>query len=846
MADKKTRHVIDDQTGGRNGYDAAWAIKDTECADAVNVDFYKSRFGNKRGGMLAAGVSGMTCTGILSSAFRHVPATDETLAELWVADDAATSIINRLAGGTAWAAPTLKDAPTGNGWDMTAASINGKLALAYKTAQNRLHVWDGTTVRRAGLAFPVAAPAVANQGAPSGAATFDAAATLAYGATTTFTHVCGVGASVLWVFLRADTAAVTGVTYNGVAMTLATSVTATGNYYLFYLINPAAGSHTVSIAVSGSSVGGGSASYTGTNTTGIPDATNTGATSGTTLTTAVTTVADNCLAVVGVADRSGTNPTASTNATSRAVPGGGASMTLFESTAAKTPPGSQSISATVTAASSAISLMASFPPAAGSTYAAVTRTYRVRWTRQSSGVTIGRSEPSTAVTFTPDGAHTAARLTQPTVAGEGETHWEVEASTDAITFYLIATVPIATTTYDDSAATTSYANNPISDLTGTYDLQKSYKFIAADQNRLLGFGSYVATDKQARIEISAVIGSSDVGDEERVDTSIVNSVIDLDENDSGVATGLGGPILGSYFAFKDRQVAQLTATGSTDQPYRVDFISKSIGAVAHVAIVRAEDKDGNAALYWMSHRGPYRWSINGLEYIGRNVEDYVLGGNATINLGATKRTAVAVYHQDKRQVWFWWATGASNDPNVGFIFDVQTGGWSRVPSGDLLANIRCATLFANTLGAAMSRDLKPYVGQTGAVTRIWKTDTGTDDNGTAFQAYVDTKAIEPGGAGVTGGVGDASLLAKISEGVTISASVIPDYDSSRMKTGTCSLSATGSETRTIPLNSRLSDSGFAAELGFVQYRIGDAVAVSNAWTLDRLVVPIGKAAAAGA
>lgn len=636
MSDKKERHVIADMSGGRNGFDAPWAIRDNECVDNPNIDYYKSKFGNKRGGMTDPTTTNVTRTGKTSSLFRHVPGTDETAAELWAVDDAATPIIERLAGGTAWSAPTLKDAPTGNGWDVTAASINGKFALAYKTAVGRMHFWDGSTVRRGGLAA-TAAPTAANTG--------------------------------------------------------------------------------------------------------------------------------------------------------------------------------------------------------GGAYAAVLRYYRQRVTVQSGGITIRRSEPSAYVSFTPSGAGTAARVTQATPPSEGETHWEVEASVDSFTFYRIATVVIGTTTYDDSAATTSYSGNTLSDLTGKYTLQKSYKFVAADQNRLLGFGSHTTTDKQSRIEISAVIGSSDVGDEERLDTSVVNSYIDLDENDSGVATGLCGPILGSYFAFKERQVWQLTATGSTSQPYRQDAISKSIGAIAHVAIVRAEDKEGNAALYWMSHRGPYRWSINGLEYIGRGIEDYVLGDNATINLAATKRVAVTSYYADKRQVWFWWATGSSNDPDTLAIYDVVSGGFSRVPTSDALANVRCAVQFADTLGAAMSRKLKPYVGQTGGNTRIWKADTGTDDNGAAFKAYVVTKAVEPGGPGFFGEVSDSILLAKSGSGVTISDMVIPDFDSTRAKTGTCLLTATGSETR---VSRRIEDSGFGEDVSFIQHQIGDAAAVANSWTLDRIVTPFGK------
>ncbi len=639
MADALTRQVIGDLSGGRNGFDPAWDIRDNQCVEAINVDFYKTRFANKRGGLAAIATTGATTTGIISSLFRHVPGADETLAEFWSVDDSATPIINRLAAGTTWVAPTLKDAPTGNGFDFTAATVNGLLSLAYKSGQARHHVWDGSTVRRAGLASM-----------------------------------------------------------------------------------------------------------------------------------AVPTVGDT---------------------------GGGA-------------------------------------------YAAILRYYRTRATVQVGGVTVRRSEPSTAASFTPIGTGTAARVTQGAPPGEGETHWEVEASVDNATFYRIATVVIGTTTYDDSAATTSYPANPLSALTGVYTLPKPYKFVAGDQNRHLGLSSWTATDKQSRIEISAVAGSLDIGDVERIDTSALNYFIDLDESDSGIATGLAGPIFGAYFAFKERQVWQLTPTGSTAGPYRQDAISKSIGALHHLAIARGEDAFGNPALYWTSHRGFYRWSVSGLEYIGRNMEDYVIGPTATINLAATKAVARTIYYADKRQVWFWIATGASNDPNQLFLYDVITSGWTRVPTGDKLANVRCAVPFSNTIAAAMSRDLKPYVGQIGANNLILKADTGTTDNGTTYQAYVITKATEPGGPGFVGEIGDCDLLAKAGAGVTITDTITGDFGlTGQLSSGTALLTPTDTETRVL----RRLEGTALSNIAFVQHQIGDAAAVSNAWTLDRVIVPYTKKAA---
>ena len=613
----------------------------------MNVDFYRTRFAHKRNGMasvLSSFSSGGPFTGTISSVFRHLPSPDQTLAELWAVDDAATNVVGRMAGGTTFVAPTLKDAPTGNGYQWTGTSINGLLMLGYKSGTARMHCWDGVTVRRTGLAA-----------------------------------------------------------------------------------------------------------------TGAP------------------TAAD----------------------------GGG-----------------------------------------GGGYAAVLRYYRQRSTVQSSGITVRRSEPSASVTFTPSGANLNATVTQATVINEGETHWEVEASTDNATFYRIATVAIGTATYADSAATSTYNTNPLSALTGVYTLQKPYKFVKADQNRLLGFGSWTATDKQSRLEISAVIGSSDIGDAERVDNSAVNSYIDFDENDSGVPIGLAGPILGTFFVFKDRQTWQLTPTGVTTAPYQQLAISKSIGALNHDAIALGEDAAGNPALYWMSHRGPYRWSVNGLEYIGRNVEDLTLTGTV-LNLAASASVARTIYYGDKRQVWFWWATGSSNDCNQCGFYDLITGGWSRVNPLDALANVRCAVMFANTLGASMSYDLKPYVGQAQAVNRLWKADTGNTDNGTNFAGYTITKAYEPGGAGFYGSVGEPMLLAQAASGVSITDQCIGDFGA-QSNSGSADISPTSQGRAETRVSVKISGAGFAGNLRFVQHQIGDnpnKPAPASAWTIERLVVPFSRAQA---
>lgn len=650
MSDKNGRLAIEDLRSGRNGADPPQTLSDTECAEALNVDWFNSPFGRRRGGVATVSLTNSPFTGTMSSLFRHVPTTLETSAELWGTDDAATPVIGRLAGGTAWATPTLKDAPTGNGWDFTYASLNGVLFMAYQSAVDRLHCWDPVLakVRRTGLAA-MGTPSVADTG--------------------------------------------------------------------------------------------------------------------------------------------------------------------------------------------------------GGTYAAVLRYYRVRLTEQRAGVTVRRSEPSASASFTPSGGGASARVTQGTVAGEDETHWEIEASTDNATFYRIGTVVIGTTTYDDSVVTTAYSNSPLSATIGTYTLQKSYKYIAVDQGRLLGFGAYTSTNPQSRIEWSAVVGSSDVSDVERVP---IGNYKGLDENDSGFATGLVGPVNGSFFAFKYRQFWKGTPTGNVSTPYNWIPLDKTMGAVGPQAIKVGEDERGNATIYFMSFRGPWRYGLMGKEYIGKRVEDKTLGANSgtTLSLGASRVVSHFQWYADLRQMWMWVATGTSNDPDTVLMYTVGRaalfgsasheptvpGGFSIFTGG--VATARCAVMFSNTIGATMSRDLKPYIGSTSAVNTIGKANTGTQDFGVNFQAYLDTKAYDPWGTAFYGTVAAVQLTAAAANGVSVQVTTTADFGVSATA-DQASLTPGGSETRVQPA---LGGAVALAQMQNVRFRVGDGGAVNAGWQLDSLDVTWTKGA----
>jgi hypothetical protein len=325
--------------------------------------------------------------------------------------------------------------------------------------------------------------------------------------------------------------------------------------------------------------------------------------------------------------------------------------------------------------------------------------------------------------------------------------------------------------------------------------------------------------------------------EERVDTTGVY-FLDLDENDSGVPTGLVGPVWGNFYPFKSRELWELAPTGSADQPYRRTAITKELGCVGAHAACRGEDAHGNPCIYFMSHRGEYRYSLNGLEYIGRGIEDLIIGPTSTMNMGATKVIAHQIYHQDRRQLWVWFATGSSNDPDTLCVFDVRANGgrgaWSRFTGQ--MAGARASVMFASSIGATMGYRLVPYIGLAASNDKIVKCDdTATNqDSSSSFQAYFTTRPIEVPGFNIH--TGDVMVLAPAASGVTLTATVTPNFGAQTAQTGTALLTAAGSETRV----SKRCEGSALGGAQFLQIQFGDAAVANNNWSVDRLIVPVDR------
>lgn len=159
---------------------------------------------------------------------------------------------------------------------------------------------------------------------------------------------------------------ITGVTYNGVSMTLVQKQTGanTRMSYLYRLVNPATGSHNVVINCTNNHfLIAGAVSYTGAAQSGQPDNSNTGqSTSVTSYATSLTTVADNCWVVLWA----GANIIAAgAGCTSRAVDAAFASWRICDSNGVVHPAGSYSMTTTNGSATFGNHIMASIAPATG-------------------------------------------------------------------------------------------------------------------------------------------------------------------------------------------------------------------------------------------------------------------------------------------------------------------------------------------------------------------------------------------------------------------------------------------------------------------------------------------------
>jgi hypothetical protein len=171
----------------------------------------------------------------------------------------------------------------------------------------------------------------------------------------TFSHTCSGSDRVLFVGFVWSTSDddVTGVTYNGVAMTLVAKNLTGMNRYLYRLVAPATGANNVVInTTNGHTIFAGAVSYTGADATQPSSATtNSSASGATSLLTSTTTTVDQAWVVLLEGSFNGNpEPGAGTGATKRAADSSFGTWGFFDSGAAISPAGSYDMTTTRTSA----------------------------------------------------------------------------------------------------------------------------------------------------------------------------------------------------------------------------------------------------------------------------------------------------------------------------------------------------------------------------------------------------------------------------------------------------------------------------------------------------------------
>jgi hypothetical protein len=489
------------------------------------------------------------------------------------------------------------------------------------------------------------------------------------------------------------------------------------------------------------------------------------------------------------------------------------------------------------------------------TYAATIRYYRVAW-RVKNGSTIQRqSLTGPSVSFTPSGTGTHARITQPSVPSEGETHWVIfgaeqitdpdTGGTDEGSYFELAEVAIATTTYDDNEVPTDYdVNNDPAPDEGTYTPFPSVKYLLSDGNRLIGLSPWETAQgdslvpRAGRVYFGPSLDSTDADDDERISNTLdFIGYIDVQRNSGSEDRALAGPINGQVMVFQSRGLSFLAPTGNATVPYRRVHETSGVGAVSQESTFEGEDEAGRTAIYWCDPiRGPYRYGAMGLEWCGYDVQDVW----ATVNLAATTRVAAGVYDPELRACIFGIATGSSNTLSEFLVFFVREGrstktegvrgGWVRW-SENSATTFRSMAMLPASLGATMSRKLKPYFGDSTNLRR-WNDDSSTQDGSTSFQAYVQSKAHDYGRLWHHKRISEAYLQASAQTGVTITQTFIRNFGDETNRTDTVLLTAAGSETRVI----KKFEGSACADVKMLQVRLGDGSASTATWTLDEHIV----------
>jgi hypothetical protein len=475
---------------------------------------------------------------------------------------------------------------------------------------------------------------------------------------------------------------------------------------------------------------------------------------------------------------------------------------------------------------------------AGSGTLTGTRYGRVRFVEVSGSTVLRRSEPSAVKTHSPSGTGASITWTRPTAPSEGETHWEVELSTDNANFYRMDRIALATTTHSDSVvyATGYAATGTLSEDTGDYTPLWSARYATADEDRLVIAGSWEDDALASRVGWTPVFNADGVGNDERLESD-TDPTKDLDTYKYGPVTGLSEPILGGIWVTKQHAVYKLSRTGKRDVAYEADLFSAALGGI-HGSLVSGVDETGQPCLYAIDfEQGPYRIGIGGIKRCGEDLR----ATWSTLNINATAVVTQALYYPKKKQVIWCLATDANNRPDKAVVLHVDKArpyadgirkGWALWTGTRASALSMC--LFASNIDDNTTRNLNlvPFIGLEGS-SLVHRCDTGTDDNGTAFVSTITSKPYFMRSPAHHFEARAAALMGKATTNAKVDVKCIRDFGiETTVTVSDVTFTASGSETQV----TNLLDSFKGAEMEVGQFQFTDVASPSAQWQLNRFDV----------
>jgi hypothetical protein len=397
------------------------------------------------------------------------------------------------------------------------------------------------------------------------------------------------------------------------------------------------------------------------------------------------------------------------------------------------------------------------------------RYYRVRLVNKSgAGQVRIQSEPSEALTFTPSGSGASVTVTRPAVSVLGATDWTIEASVDNVSFYVLATLPLATTTYSDAVDyTAGYINSgTLSEDIGDYTLLPSAAFVAVAEDRLILAGHRTDEALNSRVWWTPVTASPGVGNNERLEWD-TTPFLDLDSTEGGGITGVAAEIAGTAHVFKRKAIYRLVRTGIRTRAFQAYALTKERGALKG-SIVNAIDQTGAPlTLFVDAAVGPCVISNQGVREAGYDVLPLLRP-----YLSAASVRVRAIHYPNTRTVR-WWFSADGLDPisvvlhlrEMRLTPDGYRRGWT-LHTGVAVADV--------TLDAATGRPLTAHTAADGLL-RLNDDPTTVTDAGVAFVARaVSAPTASPNGITALGGVRRGLLTADAAD-TTVMVGLLGDF-----------------------------------------------------------------------